>query len=109
MPIMSELATNGGMAEWTKATVLKTVMGATSSWVRIPLPPPLLGTKKARRPKSASLLFWQMWPACGQRFFNFLDIHQIDSVPDNWYDFISPICVWELAEALLILSINKYT
>ena len=36
----------GGMAEWTKATVLKTVMGATSSWVRIPLPPPLLGTEK---------------------------------------------------------------
>ena len=27
--------------------VLKTAMGATSSWVRIPLPPPVLGVKKA--------------------------------------------------------------
>ena len=34
------------MAEWTKATVLKTVMGATSSWVRIPLPPPVVGTER---------------------------------------------------------------
>ena len=34
------------MAEWTKATVLKTVMGATSSWVRIPLPPPVSGVIK---------------------------------------------------------------
>ena len=31
----------GGMAEWTMAAVLKTVMQATVSWVRIPLPPPL--------------------------------------------------------------------
>ena len=31
---------NGGMAEWTNATVLKTVISATVSWVRIPLPPP---------------------------------------------------------------------
>ena len=30
----------GGMAEWTMAAVLKTVMQATVSWVRIPLPPP---------------------------------------------------------------------
>ncbi len=29
----------GGMAEWTKATVLKTVVGASSPGVRIPLPP----------------------------------------------------------------------
>ena len=43
----------------------------------------------------------------GPEIFDFLNIHQIDSVPDNWYDFISPICVWELAEALLILSINS--
>ena len=31
----------GGMAEWLKAAVLKTVRGATPSWVRILLPPPM--------------------------------------------------------------------
>jgi hypothetical protein len=31
----------GGMAEWLKAAVLKTVRGVTPSWVRILLPPPL--------------------------------------------------------------------
>ena len=31
---------NGGMAEWLKAAVLKTVNGETRSGVRIPLPPP---------------------------------------------------------------------
>ena len=30
----------GGMAEWSMATVLKTVRPARVSWVRIPLPPP---------------------------------------------------------------------
>lgn len=30
------------MAEWSMATVLKTVRGASLSWVRIPLPPPFL-------------------------------------------------------------------
>jgi hypothetical protein len=30
----------GGMAEWLKAAVLKTVRGESSSRVRIPLPPP---------------------------------------------------------------------
>jgi hypothetical protein len=30
----------GGMAEWLKAAVLKTVNGETRSGVRIPLPPP---------------------------------------------------------------------
>ena len=30
----------GGMAEWLKAAVLKTVRGVTPSWVRILLPPP---------------------------------------------------------------------
>ena len=30
----------GGMAEWSKAAVLKTVSGVTRSGVRIPLPPP---------------------------------------------------------------------
>jgi hypothetical protein len=29
----------GGMAEWLKAAVLKTVKGESSSRVRIPLPP----------------------------------------------------------------------
>jgi hypothetical protein len=32
---------NGGMAEWLKAAVLKTVDGETRPGVRIPLPPPL--------------------------------------------------------------------
>ena len=32
------------MAERTKAPVSKTGMGATSSWVRIPLSPPFVGT-----------------------------------------------------------------
>jgi hypothetical protein len=32
----------GGMAERSKAAVLKTVRGVTSSWVRILLPPPHL-------------------------------------------------------------------
>src|SRR5690606_5410526 len=30
----------GGMAEWFKAPVLKTGVGASPPWVRIPLPPP---------------------------------------------------------------------
>jgi hypothetical protein len=30
----------GGMAEWLKAAVLKTVSGVSRSGVRIPLPPP---------------------------------------------------------------------
>ncbi len=38
----AEVAGTGGMAEWTNATVLKTVIPARVSWVRIPLPPPLL-------------------------------------------------------------------
>ena len=33
-------ALNGGMAERSKAAVLKTVSGETRSWVRIPVPPP---------------------------------------------------------------------
>ncbi len=40
----------GRMAERTKATVLKTVSGATRSWVRIPLLPPISSrTVRARR------------------------------------------------------------
>ena len=31
---------NGGMGEWLKPAVLKTVSGETRSGVRIPLPPP---------------------------------------------------------------------
>ena len=31
---------NGGMGEWLKPAVLKTVSGVTRSGVRIPLPPP---------------------------------------------------------------------
>ncbi len=37
--ILEYLALIGGVAEWLKATVLKTVGGESSSWVRI-LPPP---------------------------------------------------------------------
>ena len=32
---------SGGMAEWLKATDLKSVRPSRVSWVRIPLPPPL--------------------------------------------------------------------
>ncbi len=32
---------HGEMAEWSNATVLKTVVAAMSPWVRIPLSPPL--------------------------------------------------------------------
>ena len=35
----------GGVAEWTNATVLKTVIPSRVSRVRIPSPPPELGTK----------------------------------------------------------------
>ena len=43
--ILSTTINPGGMAEWTKAVVLKTTVGETSPGVRIPLPPPewLLG------------------------------------------------------------------
>jgi hypothetical protein len=37
----SDTIVNGGMAEWFKAAVLKTVDGETRPGVRIPLPPPL--------------------------------------------------------------------
>jgi hypothetical protein len=50
---------NGGMAEWLKAAVLKTVNGVTRSGVRIPLPPPdsgkiSLGTVLWDLPKMAA-------------------------------------------------------
>src|SRR3569833_356282 len=32
---------HGEMAEWFKAAVLKTAVGASSPWVRIPLSPPI--------------------------------------------------------------------
>src|SRR5438876_172402 len=38
---------DGGMAEWLKAAVLKTVNGVTRSGVRIPLPPPGRGSVKS--------------------------------------------------------------
>jgi hypothetical protein len=40
--MLSVIYDRGGMAEWLKAAVLKTVRGASPSWVRILLPPPLL-------------------------------------------------------------------
>jgi hypothetical protein len=42
----------GGMAEWFKAAVLKTVDGETRPGVRIPLPPPLI--KELRQPEPCS-------------------------------------------------------
>ena len=36
---------DGGMAEWLKAAVLKTVNGVTRSGVRIPLPPPIQNSR----------------------------------------------------------------
>jgi hypothetical protein len=52
------------MAERTKATVLKTVSGATRSWVRIPLLPPAIEkgslsirlTDRGGKPKPANLI-----------------------------------------------------
>ena len=38
--IIYKLLYQGGMAEWLKAAVLKTVRGESLSWVRILLPPP---------------------------------------------------------------------
>ena len=62
---------NGGMAERTKATVLKTVIGATLSWVRIPLPPPVLDTKKPRKPKSTGLWFCPFYPLSSKGIYSF--------------------------------------
>lgn len=33
----------GGMSEWFKDLVLKTSVGESLPWVRIPLPPPFVG------------------------------------------------------------------
>ncbi len=46
----------GGVAEWTNATVLKTVIPSRVSRVRIPSPPPELGTK------SMVSGFWWVFP-----------------------------------------------
>ena len=45
---------SGGMAEWTNATVLKTVMRLSASWVRIPLPPPIYSGARIFIPGSPS-------------------------------------------------------
>ena len=47
---------NGGMAERSKAAVLKTVSGVTHSGVRIPLPPPLQGADN----KQFNCLYFQL-------------------------------------------------
>ena len=39
----------GGMGEWLKPAVLKTVSGVTRSGVRIPLPPPVYLIRALRR------------------------------------------------------------
>ena len=36
------ISDNGGVAEWLNAPVLKTDVGESLPWVRIPPPPPLL-------------------------------------------------------------------
>ncbi len=54
----------GGMAEWFKATVLKTVICASGSWVRILLPPysslgirtPLNADREGRKNKLAGIV-----------------------------------------------------
>jgi hypothetical protein len=43
----SDKIVNGGMAEWLKAAVLKTVDGETRPGVRIPLPPPIINELQA--------------------------------------------------------------
>ena len=46
-PLYRQTIDGGAPCLVRTVTVLKTGMGATSSWVRIPLPPPVLGVKKA--------------------------------------------------------------
>src|SRR3989304_6970629 len=41
LPLRDNQGAPGGVAEWSKATVLKTVGPNRVSWVRIPPPPPL--------------------------------------------------------------------
>lgn len=48
-PVRGRYPSSGRMAERTKATVLKTVSGATRSWVRIPLLPPTDGARRSLR------------------------------------------------------------
>jgi hypothetical protein len=48
---------SGGMAEWLKAAVLKTVNGETRSGVRIPLPPPPTWPDTVMRRRSPDLTF----------------------------------------------------
>ena len=56
-------SSSGGMAERFKAPVLKTGVGASSPWVRIPLPPPLpcrepaIGRPQGRKAPSNRAIF----------------------------------------------------
>jgi len=61
----------------TNARSWKPLWGATLSWVRIPLPPPGLGTKKPRRPKSAGFLFWPFCQTQTNLWTNLLLAHLI--------------------------------
>ena len=45
----------GGMAEWTKAVVLKTTVAVMSPGVRIPLPPPVVARSVTGTPDA---IFW---------------------------------------------------
>src|SRR6185295_20160262 len=63
---MRRYAPGGRMAERTKATVLKTVSGATRSRVRIPvLPPRTANSRDARRAQTSSLRS-SRWRRCFQ-------------------------------------------
>ena len=57
----------GGMGEWLKPAVLKTVCGATRTGVRIPLPPPIYLMDRARAWRSVLVtlqgsLRYNSWP-----------------------------------------------
>ena len=49
----------GGVSEWSKETVLKTVGPNRASWVRIPLPPRGAARRGWCLPQPEALGFWQ--------------------------------------------------
>ena len=53
---MIDLYISGQVAEWFKATVLKTVVGGSSPWVRIPPCPPNISLKQRYKTNSCYLL-----------------------------------------------------
>ena len=72
--VRSAKMVSGGMAEWLKAAVLKTVSGVTRSGVRIPLPPPEKKRVSCRPVGPGKMPFQppvQIW--CKSHFFAFLN------------------------------------